>query len=150
MPKAAPINANLIRAIFTYDPTTGELTPKPTATLTARRTDKRQWKVGEYRYSLNRLVWAYHHPENPNPQYIACKDHNLCNTRIENLEAKDVHPRWENHIKQIKVRFDADGYIVPVEAQPQPKTKPASLQTFVRIPVLTKPSVPPVDTTFFE
>jgi hypothetical protein len=114
MPKAAPINADLIRAIFTYDPATGALIPKPTAPLVARRTDKYQWGIGAHRYSLHRLVWAYHHPENPNPTYIACKDYNRYNTRIENLEAKDVHPRWEGHTKKINATLDEHGRIVYV------------------------------------
>jgi len=114
MPKAAPINDTLIRAIFTYDPETGALNPKPTATLVARRTDKHQWEVGAHRYSLNRLVWAYHHPENPNPKYVAYKDSNRFNTRIENLEAKEVHPRWEGHTKKVNATLDEQGRIVYV------------------------------------
>jgi hypothetical protein len=114
MPKAAPINADLIRAIFTYDPETGALIPKPTANLTARRTSNRQWEVGRHRYSLHRLVWAYHHPENPNPNYITFKDFSDYNPRIENLEARDVHPRWEGHTKKINATLDEFGRIVYV------------------------------------
>jgi hypothetical protein len=115
MPKAAPINADLIRAIFTYNPTTGHLIPKPTAALTARRINSKQWQVGASTYSIHRLVWAYHHPENPNPPYITFKDVSAYNPRIENLVAKNVHPRWEGYPKRINAVFDEYGRIVLVE-----------------------------------
>ena len=162
MPKAAPINADLIRAIFTYDHDTGELVPKPTATLVARRTDANQWGVGQHRYSLHRLVWAYHHPENANPQYIVFKDGWRNNSRIENLMAKDVHPRWEGHVKQVKAKLSADGHILPVGASggkrlgvanPSPKqvllSKVDSVQALVRNPPTPKVH-PVIDTAWVD
>jgi hypothetical protein len=143
MPKAAPINADLIRALFTYDPDTGELIPKPTAPLVARRTDANQWEIGRHRYSLHRLVWAYHHPDNANPQYIVCKDGWRNNSRIDNLEAKDVHPRWEGHVKQVKARLSVDGHIIlagdrgaraaaTANLKPVPLSKTDNMQALVR------------------
>lgn len=160
MPKAAPINADLIRTIFTYDPATGELVPKPTAPLVARRTDASQWEVGRYRYSLHRLVWAYHHPENANPQYIVFKDGWRNNPRIENLEAKNVHPRWEGYTKQVKVRLGADGRIIlvgnkVVGADTDPTRKPIAMSEVNNVQALARhnpvPKVRPViDTSWVD
>jgi hypothetical protein len=111
MPAAAPISPHLVRTLFDYDPTTGALIPKPTAQTAARKTDKRQWEVGAYRYSLHRLVWAWHNPDNPNPKYITFKDSDATNTRIENLHAQNVHPRWVGHTKQTRARIDASGNV---------------------------------------
>jgi hypothetical protein len=161
MPKAAPINADLIRAVFTYDPETGALTPKPTAPLVVRRTDVCQWEVGKHRYSLHRLVWAYHHPENPNPVYITFKDGWRTNTRIENLEAKNVHPRWEGHAKQIKVKLSPDGHMILVGAEapranagvtpkPTPLSKINSIQELVRHPPKVPDTRPATDTSWVD
>jgi hypothetical protein len=164
MPKAAPINADLIRAIFTYDSETGELVPKPTAPLVVRRTDANQWEVGRHRYSLHRLVWAYHHPENPNPQYVAFKEGWRNDPRIENLEAKDVHPRWEGHTKQIRARLSADGHIILVgdkgaKAAATAKPKPTPLSEVTNVQALARhapkaPSTPnirpEVDTSWVD
>jgi hypothetical protein len=162
MPKAAPINADLIRAIFTYDPETGALIPKPTAPLVVRRTDANQWEVGRHRYSLHRLVWAYHHPENPNPQYVAFKEGWRNDPRIENLEAKDVHPRWEGHIKQTRARLSADGCIIlagdksaRANATTTPNLKPTPMSEVTNPQGLLRhtpiPKVRPiVDTSFVD
>lgn len=160
MPKAAPINANLIRAIFTYDPDTGELIPKPTAPLVARRTDANQWEIGRHRYSLHRLVWAYHNPDNANPQYVAFKEGWRNDPRIENLEAKDVHPRWEGHVKQIRARLSADGHIIlagdrsarakaTAKLNPTPLSKADNVQALVRHAPIQKVR-PVVDTSWVD
>ena len=163
MPKAAPINPDLVRAIFTYDPETGELTPRSTAPLVARRTDASQWELGRHRYSLHRLVWAYHNPDNANPQYIVFKDGWRNNSRIENLEAKNVHPRWEGHVKQVKARLSADGHIIlagaKAAANPDPSLdrnlKPTPLSKAENVQALVRhaptPKVHPViDTTWVD
>jgi hypothetical protein len=109
MPAAAPLNHDLLHAIFTYDASSGSVVPKPTAKNAARRTARTQWEIGEYRYSLHRIVWAMHHPEDPNPRYIMFKDGDRANTRIENLYPQHKHPRWVNHQKQVKARMNARG-----------------------------------------
>ena len=154
MPKAAPLNHDLLRSIFLYDPQTGELHPKTTATRLARRTDKRQWEIGPYRYSLHRLVWAYHHPENPNPKYVGFKnyaptDTGANRTCIENLVAKDVHPRWEGHVKQVRAKLDKHGHIVVAGAAPRTSASPP-LQAIARIPVFVRPPAPTIDTSFVD
>jgi hypothetical protein len=115
MPAAAPINPVLIRSIFDYESVTGNLIPKPAAKNVAYKTARNQWAIGQYRYSLHRLVWAWHNPDNPNPRYITFKDSMCNNTRIENLHAQDVHPRWVGHKKQRKAKLDADGNITYIE-----------------------------------
>ena len=114
MPKAAPLNPILIRSIFDYDPATGALIPKPTAKNAARRINSTQWEIGTTKYSMHRLVWAWHHPDDPtgaNPVYLTHKDGNKKDHRIENLTASNVHPRWKGHIKQRKAAFDVHGKI---------------------------------------
>jgi len=123
MPKPAPINPSLIRAVFTYNPVTGTLHPTKTAPLVIRCTGKRQWAVGEYRYTLHRLVWAWHNPDNANPYAVQFSDHDSTNTRIENLYCVHTNPRWVGHVKQIQGRWDAQGNIRLVGA-PTPPTPP--------------------------
>lgn len=112
MPSPNRIDPNLILALFDYEPDTGALALKPTLHNAARKTDKRQWEIGHHRYALHRLVWAWHHPDNPNPKYISFKDDNPHNTTIDNLTAHDNHPRWEGHVKQRKAKLDGRGNIV--------------------------------------
>lgn len=112
MPSAIRIDPNLILALFDYNPDSGALTLKPTMPKAARKTDTRQWEIGHHRYSLHRLVWAWHHPENPNPKYITFKDSNTHNTKIENLHARDSHPRWEGHVKQRPAKLDTQGRVI--------------------------------------
>jgi len=127
MPKPIPINPVLLRAIFDYDPETGQLIPKPTADHAARRKDKLQWEIGARRYSLNRLVWAWHNPDDANPYAIQHRDGDRRNTRIENLYPIPTHPRWVGHVKQVSARIDRHtGAIVLLgePRRPQPPTKP--------------------------
>ena len=112
MPKAVPINPDLIRAIFDYDPTTGTLTPKPTCPLVARRTDRNKWEINGHRHVLHRLVWAWHNPHDPNPYSVQFHDMDRNNTRIENLYPIPTNPRWIGHVKQIKGKFDRHGRVV--------------------------------------
>jgi hypothetical protein len=112
MPKALPINPDLVRSLFSYNHATGNLTTKPTATVAARRINSKQWEFGAGTYSMHRIVWAYHNPDNANPKYIKFKDGNPNNPRIENLLARNTHPRWEGHTKQINAEFDEYGRIV--------------------------------------
>ena len=160
MPSENIINPDLIRAIFTYDPETGALIPKPTADLVARqihaprRMDTHQWEVGKHRYSLHRLVWAYHHPENPNPKYVGRRSSSPFESRIEHLYASDVHPRWIGNRKQVRARIDSDGRITIVGAPPPapdatPQSAP-SLQAIARIPVSVRPPAPTIDTSFVD
>ena len=114
MPKAAPINPDLIRAIFDYDPELGVLTPKPTASNAARRTDKNQWEVSSHRYLMHRLVWAWHNPDNPNPYSVQFKDGDRTNSHIENLFPIHTNPRWIGHVKQVKGHIDGYGNVVLV------------------------------------
>lgn len=100
MPRAARIDPQTILAIFDYDPETGALHLKPGMQHAARKTDKRQWEIGAHRYSLHRLVWAWHHPENPNPKFVTFRDGVSATTRIENLRGTNEHPRWAGHVKQ--------------------------------------------------
>jgi hypothetical protein len=116
MPRGAPINADLIRVIFSYDPATGELLPKPTAKRVASKSSATQWEVGAYRYSTHRLVWAWHHPESPNPYCVQFNDGDRTNTRIENLSIIHTNPRWVHNVKTQKMRINADGVLVPVGA----------------------------------
>ena len=113
MPKAAPVNPHLVRSLFTYDPATGDLIPNKLAQRAARRTAKYQWELGAYRYSLHRLVWAYHNPDNPSPYCVQFHDGDRTNTRIENLYAINTNPRWLNHTKQVPMRITADGTVTP-------------------------------------
>lgn len=121
MPKAAPIDPQTILAIFDYDPTTGALLPKLGMGKAVRQTDTRQWEIGRHRYSLHRLVWAWHNPNQPNPKYVTFKDSNCYNTRIENLRATSTHPRWAGHTKQRKALLDtatgAITFIDPLDAK---------------------------------
>jgi hypothetical protein len=135
MPAAAPINPDLILAIFSYDPITGALIPKPTANAAARKTDKQQWEVGAYRYSLHRLVWAWHNPKDANPYAVQFHDGDKTNTRIENLYPIPTHPRWVGHIKQIKAKIDQHGNVIINGAPPAPAPvdKPAQLRMSQRL-----------------
>ena len=120
MPRAAKIDPQTILAIFDYDPKSGALHLKPTMPKAARKTDKRQWEVGSRRYSLHRLVWAWHHPENPNPNFISFRDDDPTNTKIENLFARDTNPRWDGHTKQTPALIDKHGNITfadPLDAK---------------------------------
>lgn len=122
MPKAAPINPDLIRAIFAYDPATGHLIPnklgaKP-ASLTSR--NPRQWLVGVHRYREHRLVWAWHHPDDPNPYSVQFIDENPNNSRIDNLRPIATNPRWLGHVKQAKVHLDSYGRVVDPKAPALP------------------------------
>lgn len=112
MPKALPINPDLVRALFSYNRTTGTLTTKPPADVAARRINSKQWEFGAGTYSMHRIVWAYHNPDNANPRYVRFRDGDPSNTRIENLYAHNTHPRWEGHVKQINAQFDEHGRIV--------------------------------------
>jgi len=112
MPKALSANPILVRTLFSYDYATGNLVPKPTAKPAARRVNSKQWEFGAGTYSMHRLVWAYHNPDNANPRYIRFKDGNPRNTRIENLYARNTHPRWEGYTKQVNAQFDEYGRIV--------------------------------------
>lgn len=148
MPRAVPINPDLIRAIFAYDPDTGALTPKPTAPLVARRTDKNQWEVNGHRHMTHRLVWAWHNPDNPNPYSVQCKDGNRHNTRIENLYSISTNPRWIGHVKQVKGRFDSAGRIILAGDTSAPTPTPAATSTPKRVQDPTPEPVHDVDTTF--
>jgi hypothetical protein len=112
MAAPAPINANLVRIIFRYDPTTGTLIPTDLTAKAARKTDKRQWEIGAHRYALHRLVWAYHHPDAPNPYSVQFKDSDPTNTHIENLYAIDTNPRWLGHVKQVRMKLTAAGTVL--------------------------------------
>lgn len=116
MPKALTINHTLVCALFAYNPLTGNLTPKPTANAAARRINSKQWEFGAGThagiYSMHRIVWAYHNPDDANPRYIRFRDGDQRNTRIENLYAKNTHPRWEGYTKQSDAQFDEYGRVV--------------------------------------
>jgi hypothetical protein len=112
MPKALLINPDLVRALFSYDHATGNLTTKPPADIAARRINSKQWEFGAGTYSMHRIVWAYHNPDNANPRYVRFKDGDPSNIRIENLYARNTHPRWEGHVKQVDAQFDEHGRIV--------------------------------------
>ena len=116
MPKALPINPDLVRALFSYNHATGNLTTKPLAAVAARRINSKQWEFGAGTYSMHRIVWAYHNPDNANPKYIKFKDGNSNNPRIENLIARSTNPRWDGHIKKIDAEFDEYGRIVTPSA----------------------------------
>jgi hypothetical protein len=111
MPRAAKIDPQTILATFDYDPATGAMYPKPTMAHTVRKTDARQWQIGRHRYSLHRLVWAWHHPDHPNPKFVTFRDGVATNTRIDNLCATEEHPRWAEHLKQRRGYIDSMGYI---------------------------------------
>jgi hypothetical protein len=110
MPLAAVISPDLVRAIFNYDPSTGFLIPKLTAKRVANRVNSKQWRINDSIYSIHRLVWIWHN--STNPRYINFKDGDAANTRIENLAGHTKHPRWENHVKQRRVKIDAYGQLV--------------------------------------
>jgi hypothetical protein len=116
MPAPAPINPTLVRSLFRYDPNTGELIPTQLAPNAARKTDRYQWEVGAHRYSLHRLVWAYHNPDTPNPYCVQFKDGDKTNTRIENLSVIHTNPRWVNHQKQQPLKITASGKVLPLDA----------------------------------
>lgn len=112
MARTARIDPQTILAIFDYDPVTGALHPKPGMEHMARKTDKRQWEVGAHRYSLHRLVWAWHHPDNPNPKFVTFRDGVGTTTRIENLHGTNEHPRWAGHVKQRRGTLDEMGRVL--------------------------------------
>ena len=122
MPAPAPINPNLIRALFSYNPETGDLIPNKLATRAAVRISQYQWEIGPHKYSTHRIVWALHNPDKPNPYAVRFHDGNDKNTRIENLYAIDTNPRWVGHVKQVRVKITADGAVAPQGANvpPQP------------------------------
>jgi hypothetical protein len=126
MPAPAPINPLLLHTIFTYDASFGSVVPKPTAKNAARRTARTQWEIGAYRYSLHRLIWAMHNPDKPNPFSVQFRDGDRNNTRIENLYAIDTNPRWLGHVKQQRVRLNADGEVgnTPQHTTPAEPVKP--------------------------
>lgn len=111
MPRSLPLNPDLLRTVFRYNPETGNVHPRPTALMVVRRINSKQWEVGPCIYGLHRIVWAMHNPDNPNPVYILFRDGNRANTRIENLEPKNVHPRWEGHVKQQRGYIDKHGNV---------------------------------------
>ncbi len=114
MPAPAKINPHLVQILFDYNPTTGELIPKPTTKRAAYRTAKNQWEIGEYRYTVHRLIWAWHNPDNPNPYAVQFLDDNPANTRIENLCAIHTNPRWLDHNKKQRMYMRSDGTLVPL------------------------------------
>lgn len=124
MPLPAKINQHLVRALFDYDTQTGALIPKPTAGRAARRADKNQWEIDGRRYSIHRLVWAWHNPKEPNPYVVSFIDGDKTNTRIENLKALHEHPRWVGHVKQVRMKMDKYGNLIdpakPQAPAPQP------------------------------
>lgn len=132
MPAPAPINPKLIRALFDYNPTTGDLIPNKLAARAAVRISQYQWEVGPHKYSTHRIIWAWHNPDRPNPYAVKFHDNNMKNTRIENLYALDTNPRWVGHVKQVKMSIRSDGTVAPVGAEPQhqPPT-PAPERPFV-------------------
>lgn len=146
MPKAASINPILVRTLFDYDPSTGNLIPKPTAAKAARRTNSRQWEIGDTEYSVHRLVWAWHNPDNPDPKYIRFRNGDKRDWRIENLEARDVHPRWEGHAKKTAVRLDSYGRVVDADS---PDLPPPDVPVRPRASELLNPKpVTPTSPTF--
>lgn len=118
MPAPAPINPDLVRALFDYDPETGQLIPKPTAKRAAYRKSSTQWEIGAHNHSTHRLIWAWHNPQMPNPYGVKFRDNDTKNTRIENLYAIQTNPRWADHVKQVKMKITADGQVVPVGKMP--------------------------------
>jgi hypothetical protein len=112
MPKALRINPDHVRTLFSYNRATGKLTVNPTSNATVRRVNSKQWEFGAGTYSMHRLVWAYHNPDNANPRYIQFRDGDPSNTRIENLYARSTHPRWEGHTKQADAQFNEYGHII--------------------------------------
>ena len=125
MPAPAPIDPKLIRALFRYDPTLGQLTPNPLTPNAVHRTGRYQWAVGAFRYSMHRLIWAYHNPKHPNPYCVQFIDGDRNNARIENLRAIHTNPRWANHVKQVPMRITADGLVIPRDApDPGPIDRP--------------------------
>jgi hypothetical protein len=152
MPKALPIHPDLLHIIFDYDAETGQLIPKPTAERAARRKDKLQWEIGASRYSLNRLVWAWHNPYDPNPYAIQHRDGDRYNTRIENLYPIPTHPRWVNHVKQIPAKLDSHtGAITLLGELPrtQSPTTPPHQPRMGLTPTAPKPPArAPLDTGF--
>ena len=111
MPNATPINPALVRIAFTYDSATGALKLKTLGERVARRMSTTQWQLDKGTYSVHRLVWAWHNPDNANPRFIKFVDGDRTNTRIENLKATNVHPQWENHAKRVDAIIDDDGRI---------------------------------------
>jgi hypothetical protein len=107
-----------------------------------------QWWLGGGTYSVHRLVWAWHNPDNANPAYIKFVDGDRTNTRIENLEAKNVHPRWEGHVKH-NATIDAYGNITILNF---PKTNAKPKRTFLETIYTPKPKpvAPVIDTSFVD
>lgn len=112
MARTARIDPQTILALFDYDPTLGTLRLKSGMEHAARKTDKRQWQVGAHRYSLHRLIWAWHHPDKPNPKFVTFRDSDHTNTRIENLHGTNEHPRWAGHVKQRQGTLDEMSRII--------------------------------------
>lgn len=136
MPAPAPINPNLIRALFSYNPETGDLIPNKLATRAAVRISQYQWEIGPHKYSTHRIVWALHNPDKPNPYAVKFHDNNMKNTRIENLYAIDTNPRWVGHVKQVKMSIRSDGTIAPLGAEPQHQTPVPERPFIPRLSVL--------------
>lgn len=119
MPAAATINPNLVRILFDYDASSGHLIPKPTAARTARRINAKQWEITDVQYSVHRLIWAWHNPQDANPKYVGFNDGDRANTRIENLTSTSKNPRWVGHQKKRRARITADGMIMYEELMDQ-------------------------------
>lgn len=123
MPAAAPFkNPKMLHAFFTYDPDTGKLHPKEGADIARKlgmpvikRTNNTQYRVEGYARSHHRIIWAMHHPEDPNPRYIRFLDGNKDNTRIENMMGTDVSRRWEGYIPRAPMCQLPNGKMVQPE-----------------------------------
>ena len=109
----------LLEQLFIYHPKSGTLTirPKqdtaPTAVqaVRVRRISTSQYQIDDKQVRLHRIVWAMHHPENPNPRYVRFADGNTANTRIENLRSSRRNPRWLEHYSErraLQNPFDMD------------------------------------------
>ena len=141
MPAPARINPHLVQILFGYNPDSGELTPKPTAQRAAYRTAKNQWEIGEHRYSVHRLIWAWHNPNDANPYAVQFIDGDTKNTRIENLHAIRTNPRWLDHGKKPRMYMRVDGTLVPAgrgnqsstpDGMPVPQQRPVTVRASVQ------------------
>lgn len=89
------IDAHLVRRLFNYNPTTGKLTVKdeykhlPVFLVTGRSVF-----IYNINYSLHNLVYAWHNPDEPQPQWVKFIDGNPKNTRIENLYPLTKDKNW--------------------------------------------------------
>lgn len=89
------IDAHLLRKICDYDPIKGKLRKKKEYKhLPLSAASGNTLSVYGVHYSMQNLVYAWHNPDEPQPQWVKFIDGNPRNTRIENLYPFTIDKNW--------------------------------------------------------